>query len=210
MERLKTFVKTTMIGGIGVILPVIILVLVFSWLFRFVARNVRPLTNLIFADPEAMGLFADIISIILIITVCFLIGMFVKTKVGTYVHNSLERLLLEKIPGYNIAKDTVEHFIGGEELPFSSVALVKPFDNDTLMTGFITDKHVDGSYTVFVPTGPNPTSGNIMHVAPENVFIVDVPAEHVMKSIIACGAGSNELIEKYSDAQEEKEKRKGP
>jgi uncharacterized membrane protein len=208
MERLKTFVKTTMIGGIGVILPVIILVLVFSWLFRFVTRNVRPLTNLIFADPEAIGLFADIISIILIITVCFLIGMFVKTKVGTYVYNSIERLLLDKIPGYTIAKDTVAQFIGGDEMPFSSVALVKPFGTDTLMTGFITDKHVNGSYTVFVPTGPNPTSGNILHVAPENVFKVEVPVEHAMRSIIACGAGSNELIENYIDAQ--KEKRKEP
>jgi uncharacterized membrane protein len=206
MERLKTFVKTTMIGGIGVILPVIILVLVFSWLFRFVTRNVRPLTNLIFADPEAIGLFADIISIILIIAVCFLIGMFVKTKIGTYVYNSIERVLLDKIPGYNLAKDTVAQFIGGGEMPFSSVALVKPFGTDTLMTGFITDKHVDGSYTVFVPTGPNPTSGNILHVAPENLFKVEVPVEHAMRSIIACGAGSNELIEEYNDAQKEKRK----
>ena len=196
-----------MIGGIGVILPIIILVLVFGWLFRFVTRNVRPVTNLIFANPEAIGLFADIISLILIITVCFLIGVIVKTKVGNYVHNSIERLLLEKIPGYNIAKDTVEQFIGREEMPFSSVALVKPFDNDTLLTGFITDKHANGSYTVFVPTGPNPTSGNILHVTPENVFKVEVPVEHAMKSIIACGAGSNKLIEKYSDEQQRKLKK---
>lgn len=202
MERLKTFVKTTMIGGIGVLLPIIILVLVFGWLFRFVTHNVRPLTNLIFADPEAIGLFADIISLILIITVCFIIGAVVKTKVGTYVYNSVEKLLLEKIPGYNLAKDTVAQFIGREEMPFSSVALVKPFDNDTLLTGFITDKHANGSYTVFVPTGPNPTSGNILHVAPENVFKVDVPVEHAMKSIIACGAGSNKLIDAYNAAQQ--------
>lgn len=204
MERIKTFVKTTLIGGIGVILPIVILVFVFSWLFRFVTRNIKPLTNLIFADPDAIGLFADIISIILIITVCFLVGVIVKTKLGRYIHDSIEKILLKKIPGYTLAKDTVEQFIGRDEMPFSSVALVKLFDNDTLVTGFITDRHSDGSYTVFVPTGPNPTSGNILHVKHENVFKVDVPAEHAMKSIIACGAGSNKLIEDYMNSQKEK------
>jgi len=204
MERIKAFIKTTLIGGIGVILPIVILVLVFSWLFRFVTRNIQPLTNLIFANQDSVGIFADVISIILIITVCFLVGVIVKTKLGHYIHDSIEKILLKKIPGYNITKDTVEQFIGREEMPFSSVALVKLFDNDTLVTGFITDKHSNGSYTVFVPTGPNPTSGNIIHVKPEKVFKVDISVEHAMKSIIACGAGSNKLIEKYMDSQNEK------
>ena len=203
MERIKAFIKTTLIGGIGIILPIVILVLVFSWLFRFVTRNIQPLTNLIFANQDSIGIFADVISIILIITVCFLVGVIVRTKLGHYIHDSIEKILLKKIPGYNIAKDTVEQFIGREEMPFSSVALVKLFDNDTLVTGFITDKHSNGSYTVFVPTGPNPTSGNIIHVKPENVFKVDISVEHAMKSIIACGAGSNKLIEKYMDSQNE-------
>jgi len=203
MERIKAFIKTTLIGGIGIILPIVILVLVFSWLFRFVTRNIQPLTNLIFAGQDATGIFADVISIILIITVCFLVGVIVRTKLGHYIHDSIEKILLKKIPGYNIAKDTVEQFIGREEMPFSSVALVKLFDNDTLVTGFITDKHSNGSYTVFVPTGPNPTSGNIIHVKPEKVFKVDISVEHSMKSIIACGAGSNKLIEKYMDSQNE-------
>ncbi|MGB2841652.1 MAG: DUF502 domain-containing protein [Halobacteriota archaeon] len=201
MERIKTFIKTALIGGIGVILPVIILVMVFSWLFNFVTGNIQPLTNLIFADPASMGIFADIISIIIIIIACFLLGLIVRTKLGQYIHNSIEKILLKKIPGYNIAKDTVEQFIGREEMPFSSVVLVKIFDNGTLATGFITDKHSNGSYTVFVPTGPNPTSGNILHVNSENVFKVDIPLEHAMKSIIACGAGSNKLVEKYINLQ---------
>ncbi len=203
MERIKAFIKTTLIGGIGIILPIVILVLVFSWLFGFVTRNIQPVTNLIFANQDSIGIFADVISIILIITVCFLVGVIVRTKLGHYIHDSIEKILLKKIPGYNIAKDTVEQFIGREEMPFSSVALVKLFDNDTLVTGFITDKHSNGSYTVFVPTGPNPTSGNIIHVKPEKVFKVDISVEHAMKSIIACGAGSNKLIEKYMDSQNE-------
>jgi uncharacterized membrane protein len=76
------------------------------------------------------------------------------------------------------------------------VALVRLFGNETLVSAFVTETHPDGSYTVFMPTGPNPTSGNIYHVPGENVFPVDVSVEDTMRSIISCGAGSSTLVAK--------------
>ena len=60
----------------------------------------------------------------------------------------------------------------------------------------MTDRHEDGSFTVFVPTGPNPTSGNIFHMPASYVSLVDHPVESTMRSIISCGAGSAELVAK--------------
>lgn len=62
------------------------------------------------------------------------------------------------------------------------------------MTAFVTEQHVDGSYSVFVPTGPNPTSGNIYHLKKKYVHLVDVSVEDAMRSIISCGAGSGKLL----------------
>jgi len=67
------------------------------------------------------------------------------------------------------------------------------------MTAFITDTHEDGSYTLFVPTGPNPTSGLIFHLAGKYVHPVDVPVQDAMRSIISCGAGSSKLIDELKD-----------
>ena len=67
------------------------------------------------------------------------------------------------------------------------------------VTVFVTDTHADGSYTVFMPTGPNPTSGNIYHLQAENVYPVDVPVEDAMRSIISCGAGSSALVNKFNE-----------
>ena len=92
-------------------------------------------------------------------------------------------------------KETVGQFIGNKESPFSSVALAQIFGNETLVSAFITDKHADGSYTVFVPTGPNPTSGNIFHLEAKYVYKIDVSVEDAMRSIISCGAGSAKLLE---------------
>ena len=103
---------------------------------------------------------------------------------------------VRKVPDL-LVKETVVQFLGTENRPFSSVALVEVFGNETLMTAFVTDRHKDGSYTVFVPTGPNPMSGNIYHLEREFVHPVEVPVEVAMRSIISCGAGSARIIEAY-------------
>ena len=118
---------------------------------------------------------------------------------GNIIYARLESNVLSKAPGYSLIKETVSQFLGKKKLPFSSVALARIFDNATMVSAFITDEHPDGSYTVFVPTGPNPTSGNIYHLKSENVHPVDVPVEEAMRSIISCGAGSSTLIAEYKN-----------
>jgi uncharacterized membrane protein len=66
-----------------------------------------------------------------------------------------------------------------------------------MMTAFITDRHPDGSFTVFVPSGLNPTSGMIYHLQKEFVHPIEVSVESTMRSIIGCGAGSGQLIDSY-------------
>ena len=68
------------------------------------------------------------------------------------------------------------------------------YANGARATAFITDEHEDGSYTVFIPTGPNPTSGGILHVAAEYVELLDVTVDEALRSIIACGSGSKQIL----------------
>jgi len=73
------------------------------------------------------------------------------------------------------------------------VVLVDIFNSGVLMTGFITDDQGE-VITVFVPTGPNPTSGNIYHMPQDRVFKTSATIDNGMKSIISCGAGSKEVF----------------
>ena len=63
-----------------------------------------------------------------------------------------------------------------------------------LMTAFVTDTHDTARHTVFVPTGPNPTSSLIFHVPQKYVHPAGVSVEETMRSVIGCGAGSTNLI----------------
>jgi len=136
------------------------------------------------------------LGIALLVLLCFSVGVVVRTKLGNWFYSVLETNLLMKVPGYSLIKETVAQFLGNKKSPFTSVALVQIFGNETMVSAFITDEHENGTVTVFVPTGPNPTSGNIYHLLPQYVHPIDVSVEDTMRSIISCGVGSEVLVKK--------------
>jgi uncharacterized membrane protein len=198
MNKIRSFIGTSILGGVVVILPAAILVFIFKWVFNFATGLIQPLTNLVMAKSQLQEIIADTLVVAIVLIVCFIVGVIVRTKVGKFLYQYLENRILKTAPGYSMIKETVMQFLGKKTSPFSSVALVQIFENDTLMTAFVTDSYSDGSYTVFIPTGPNPTSGNIYHLEGQYVHHVDVPIEAAMRSIISCGAGSATLIDAYA------------
>jgi uncharacterized membrane protein len=198
LNRTKNFFRTTLLGGVIVILPTIILVFAFKWLFGMVGNGIKPLTDLVVNQlplPDTYDrLIATAIVLAVIVLGCFFVGLFVRTRLGQMIYHGFEGSVLSKAPGYKMVKETVNQFLGKKQSPFSSVALVRIFENDTKVTAFITDRHDDGTVTVFVPTGPNPTSGFIYHLNGQYVHPVDVSVEDAMRSVISCGAGSGALV----------------
>ncbi len=196
MKRFKSFFKTSLIGGITVILPMFIFVMVAKWLFGWVTDIIRPLTSLVITQSHISKFIADALILALMIIGCFIIGVIVKTQIGQFIHTNLEKRILKIAPGYSIIKETVMQLVG-KKFPFSDVVLVRIYENNTLLTGFITDTHPNGIYTVFVPTSPNPTSGYIYHLKSEFIYHIDIPVEEAMRSIITCGTGSGKIIRSY-------------
>ena len=194
MQNAKRFIMTTLLGGIVVILPASIIFAVFSWLYGSLTALIQPLTNILVTRVRLRESVADFLVIGSILFACFLVGLVVKTQVGQYIYEKLETKVLTFAPGYSLVRETVGQFLGRRKAPFSSVALVNLFGSKTMATAFITDEHADGSFTVFVPTGPNPTSGQIFHLQGEHVHQVDFPVDDTMRSIISCGAGSGGLM----------------
>ncbi len=203
MNRIKTFIKTSVVGGLVVLLPAALLLLIFKWLFNWITDIIQPLTNLVLAREQFQEFVADVIVIGIILVICFVVGTVVKTKVGRYIQENLENRILKIAPGYPTIKSIIMQFIGKKKSPFSSVALVRPFENDTLMTAFITDTHDNNWYTVFVPTGPNPTTGFVFHLKGKYVQGINVAVEEALRTVISCGAGSTHLIQRFAGIKNE-------
>ena len=209
-ERTRIFFRTTLLGGFIVVLPAVILIFAFRWFFGLVSRAIEPLTNLVLdmmPTPDRYDrITATLIVLAVIVAGCFFIGLFVRTRIGRWIYERFENSLLSKTPGYRMIKETVNQLFSRKASAFSSVALVRLFENETRATAFITDRHDDGTVTVFVPTGPNPTSGFIYHINQQYVEPVDVPVEDAMRSVISCGAGSGMLLRRRKPAASDQPK----
>jgi len=196
-QKLRNFVKTSLLGGVSVVFPGALLLVVFDWVFSWVSGIIEPLTRIIVAKSNMQEILVNLLVISAIVGACFFIGIVVKTQAGSFLHAKAEQLLGRFIPGYRLTTQTFQQLFGERSSAYSAVALVKPFGNEIMMTAFITDEHPNGYYTVFVPTGPNPTSGNIFHLPASSVSQIDLPVEEVMKSVIGCGAGSKIILQSH-------------
>ncbi|MGI9256261.1 MAG: DUF502 domain-containing protein [Salinispira sp.] len=206
-KRLGRFITTVFIGGIGVIFPVVVLFFFFGWLFRIISTAILPITMQINQWLNISVSLASILSIVVILTSCFFIGLFVKTKTGHFVHNKLEKYFLSRIPGYRLLREAAKPFFNPEKsVIFTKPVLIRPYANDTWMTAFITDHHTPSkTYTAFVPTSPNPTNGLVFHVPEDRVQFLDSSFEEIMRSVVAGGSGSAVLLEKIRPSAETEE-----
>lgn len=198
MDKIRYFFRTTLIGGFLVVLPIIVLIFVLSWLIGIVVNIVEPVTQFVIHTSKLDYAFASLISILLVLFIFFVVGLAVRTRLGSFFYNFLERNFLNRVPFYNIIKETIIQLFGVHKKLFKTTALVDLFGNGNLVTAFITDEHKNGMYTVFVPSGPAPTAGFVYHVKPEYVFKIDYPLDQSMRTIISLGVGSHALIERYN------------
>jgi len=200
----EEFFKKSILGGLIILLPVAILAMGFRWLYRLVTDIIQPFTNLVvnfIGFPEIVG---DLFVLVAMAGLCFVMGYLVTTKGGAYLHARFDDRLARFAPGYRMIKDIIGQFVGDKsKSPFANgeVALVNIFGEQTAtqVTAIVTSRHSDGRFTVFVPTGPNPTSGNMFHVNESQVKLQpEIKVEDMMRTIIACGAGSGDLFRKSS------------
>lgn len=195
-QRFRKFLRTTLIGGVVALAPLTLIILLFRWVINVIGRSLTPLVDTLLqdADPNPLYKFAlYVITFTAILIFFFIIGLVVQTRLSVFMSNAENQYLI-KIPGYKLAKETVQQFFGKNRSFFREVVLVDIFNSGALMTGFITDDQGE-IITVFVPTGPNPTSGNIYHLHHDRVQKTGASVDNGMKSIISCGAGSAELFE---------------
>jgi uncharacterized membrane protein len=196
LEKIKSFLRTTFLGGFLVVLPIIVLIFVLGWLYEALTDKIRPITNILIETARFSELIASISAVVVILLLFFLVGLLVQTRLGKFVIHLLEERILKRIPLYRIIKETIIALFGGEKMIFKSVALIRPFGNETMITAFITDESSNGYTTVFVPSAPAPTGGYIYHLKNEFVIKIDYPIEQAMKTVLSLGAGSKEFLNK--------------
>src|SRR5438128_9051477 len=78
MKALAEFAKTTLIGGLLVILPIYVAFILLAKALGGVLALLSPVTAAIPAGVQ----FREVIAILIVVTLCLLAGLVVRTKLG--------------------------------------------------------------------------------------------------------------------------------
>jgi uncharacterized membrane protein len=135
-----------LIRGLLIVVPVYLAILLLLKGMQSVAKLVVPLTALL---PDWIPA-QELLSLLLVLAICALIGATVGTRIGKGVRNWLERTVFERIPGYGVIRSLTHQMAGRSRESSWTAALIEI--EDALVPGFIIEEFEDGRYTVFVPS----------------------------------------------------------
>jgi len=188
MKHLREFIVSSLAGGLLIIVPIYLSILLLLKAMQAVGGVVKPVAKLL---PEWFPA-EQLLSFLLVLLVCFLIGAGARTRRGQQIRERIEKSLFERIPGYALFRSLTQQLAGTPEANVWKPALAEI--EEALVPAFIIEEFEDGRFTVFVPSAPTPVSGSIYILTPERVHLVDVPFTHAVRSLSRWGSGSKELV----------------
>jgi uncharacterized membrane protein len=195
MKFVREFLVNALVGGLLIVLPIYLAVLVLLKGMQSVAALVRPFTLLLPAWLPAENL----LSLVLVLVVCALIGIGVRTRVGRIMRERVEKSLFERLPGYALFRSLTQRLAGEGRESTWKPALVEI--EEALVPAFIIEALEDGRFTVFVPSVPTPFAGAVYILTPERVHALDVPFTQAISSVSRWGSGSKDLVAAMTKAQ---------
>jgi uncharacterized membrane protein len=188
MRAAREFVVSTLIGGVFIVVPVYLAIVLLLKGMQSVARLVRPLAAALPDWLPAEGFF----SLVLVLMVCFVVGAAVRTRAGRAARERMEKAFFERLPGYSLIRSLTQRLAGDSEESAWQPALAEI--EEALVPAFIIEELEDGRYTVFVPSIPTPMAGAVYVLGPERVHLVDVPFTQAISTISRWGSGSSQLV----------------
>ncbi|HEU5237833.1 MAG TPA: DUF502 domain-containing protein [Pyrinomonadaceae bacterium] len=155
MKHLLTFFKATLLGGVIVVLPAWLVVLLVVKALGHLEIFVKPVSTHL---PHSIA-HPRVIAIVLLVALCFAVGLAIQTAIGAQIKRAAERLVLDKIPGYTTLHGFAARLSDSEEKASFQPALVEM--EEALVPAFIVEQHGGNRCTVFIPSVPTPMAGAV-------------------------------------------------
>ncbi len=188
MKQFIEFVVRAFFTGLLILVPVYLSGLLLLKAMNSVAGLARPIANLL---PEWLPA-EHVLSLLLVLIVCFLIGVAIRTPTGRAIQERIEKSFFERMPGYALFRSLTQRLAGKDEENVWKPALAEI--EEALVPAFIIEELEDGRFTVFVPSVPTPFAGAVYVLTPERVHPLDVPFTQAIQSVSRWGSGSKDLV----------------
>jgi len=184
--------------GLLVALPTIVIVILLVIVFNVIFAALEPLSRVLYPGSAEPHWLVNVLSFLVLVLFFYLVGIFVNKQSGREYFNLFEAKYLSKVPLYMSIREMLQQFTGLKKMPFEQTVLIDPYGTGVLLTGFVVEEATEDIYTIFVPTAPNPTNGNVFHVPVSQITFLNVKADRVIRTVIGVGSGSSHLFDTSS------------
>jgi len=214
INNLQRRIRNVFITGLLITLPIALTYFILQFLFRNLDA-LSPVFTKVLIDlgaPIPEGYRIPALGLVITLLIVLAVGWFTTNFFGKRFLHLGERIV-EKIPFvrriYKGSKQVVQSIANADTSAFRKVVLLEFPRRGMLAIGFVTgaargevqDLTQEDVLNVFVPTMPNPTSGFLVFVPPEEVTEVDMSIEDGIKYVVSGGIVTTEGL-KLTDVKD--------
>jgi len=186
------FLKTTLIGGIVFLVPLIIIVAIIGKALEIIKKVAEPLSALIPSVSVGDIAIVNLIAFALIVLVCFLPGLAARTVTAGKLVDFLESRILSHIPAYAFIKGMTASVAGAEDGRGMTAVLARLDDYSQI--AFEIERVEGGNVIVSLPGAPNPWSGSVCIMTEDCIQPIDATMMSAVQNIRHLGRGSGEFL----------------
>ena len=192
MKSIKEFLKTTLVGGLMFLVPVVLLLVVLGKALQFAGKVAQPVARMLPISHVGGVAVATLIAAAILLLIALLAGLAARTGPGRRVTHWFEESILGGMPQYRMVKSMAEGLTQIESGEGLQPVLMR--GDEGWMLGYQVEVLPRDWRVIFLPASPTPMSGNVIYVEGTRVKPLDMTMREAMVLVKRLGIGSADCL----------------
>jgi uncharacterized membrane protein len=188
MESTLHFVRTIFRGALVVLLPILIVLFLGKQIYSAIRNALLRLSGWL---PGSVP-FPAVVTLITILITFFLVGMFLRTRLGQSLIDWLETNVFDRVPFYGLIRTVVRQVTGMEDGEGFTPVLAEM--EGGFVVAFQVEEFDSGFVSIFLPSSPSPTSGSVFLYPKSMVHPIPVTFFKTLRCVSKWGNGAGPLL----------------
>lgn len=196
MEMRGVTIKSILMRGLFILLPVLILFLLLAEIFQLLVALASPLADLVFPPDELENIQVEVLlAIALLFLFSLLIGLLAYSIIGRKWGERIERNTVGRIPMYRAVKRLTSGFTDADGDDAFLPGLLNSAEGEQDLV-FVIEDHGNGKLTVMLPWAPAAFAGSLKVVRSDKVELIDTNIGEYSKILSHWGVGLPQVLNK--------------
>ena len=192
MDKFVDFLKTTIVGGLVFLVPLVLVSMVLKRGLEIASRVAKPVVENFPAHQVAGVALGTIAAALLLTIVAFAAGLAARTERGRAITRWVGESVLGAMPQYRVVTSMAEGLTKIEQGDGLRPALVAI--DDVWQVCYVLEELEHGWVAIFIPQAPTPMSGNVLYVTEDRLRRLDMRIGEAMQLVKRMGAGSAQSL----------------